>query len=69
MLAIYFALSDNYRYFTIKKRVRELSKKLVIQIRSDSASTIDQLKGLIEIRMTSYIIFAKIYKVLTIYSF
>ena len=46
MLAIYFALLDNVKYLTVAKLVkRTISKKLNIQIRSDSKSTIEQLNG------------------------
>jgi len=53
MLAIYFALLDNRRYLTLRKFVkRTVSKKLKIHIRSDSKSTIEQLRGRCEIKDT-----------------
>lgn len=53
MLAIYFALLDNRRYLTLRKFVkRTVSKKLNIHIRSDSKSTIEQLRGRCEIKDT-----------------
>jgi ribonuclease HI len=45
MLAIYFALLDNRRYLTLRKFFK-------INIRSDSKSTIEQLRGRCEIKDT-----------------
>jgi hypothetical protein len=51
MLAIYFALLDNHEYFIPAKITkRRSSKKLNMQIRSDSKSTIEQLSGVCEIK-------------------
>lgn len=49
MLAVYFAISDNL--FNIS-RIANIQKKkqLVINIRSDSKTTVDQLKGTSEVR-------------------
>src|SRR5919112_3508345 len=51
MLAIYFAIADNHKHFqkpSRKKRGRV--RRVIINIRSDSKSTIEQLKGICEIR-------------------
>jgi hypothetical protein len=50
MLAVYFALADNLR--DIRKAVRRSrkSRRVMICVRSDSKSTIDQLLGLCAIR-------------------
>lgn len=51
MLAIYFAIADNHKHFQKplrKKRGRV--RRVIINIRSDSKSTIEQLKGICEIR-------------------
>jgi hypothetical protein len=57
MLAIYFAITDNSLHFAnIMKKKKMLQQKqqgqeqLIIDIRSDSKSTIEQLHGLSEIR-------------------
>jgi hypothetical protein len=57
MLAIYFAITDNsLRFANIMKKKKMLQQKqqgqeqLIIDIRSDSKSTIEQLHGLSEIR-------------------
>lgn len=47
LLAIYFALRDNLVQI---KRTRAGRKRLVIQVRSDSKSTVEQLRGIAEIR-------------------
>jgi hypothetical protein len=51
MLAIYFAIADNYKYFekASRKRIRR-GIRVIVNIRSDSKSTIEQLKGNCEIR-------------------
>ena len=49
MLAIYFALRDNL--VQIRRTLKRSSKKrFVIEVRSDSRSTVDQLRGAAEIR-------------------
>lgn len=49
MLAIYFALKDNL--VQIRRTLKRSSKKrFVIEVRSDSRSTVDQLRGAAEIR-------------------
>jgi hypothetical protein len=53
MLAIYFALADNQ--WQIKKRMASNQRKkqqqqLVINIRSDSKTSVEQLQGISEIR-------------------
>jgi hypothetical protein len=51
MLAIYFALADNYVHFKkIAKKTMKKGRQLIVRIRSDSKSTVDQLKGMSEIR-------------------
>ncbi|MEM2139574.1 hypothetical protein [Nitrososphaera sp.] len=47
LLAIYFALRDNLVQI---RRTRANRKRLVIQVRSDSKSTVEQLRGIAEIR-------------------
>lgn len=50
MLAVYFAISENLMY--IKKAIRRgrKSRRVVISIRSDSKSTVEQLLGLCAVR-------------------
>jgi hypothetical protein len=49
LLAIYFALRDNLVH--IRRTLKRASKKrLIIQIRSDSKSTVEQLLGMAEVR-------------------
>ncbi len=49
MLAIYFALRDNL--MQIKRSLKKSSKKsIVVEVRSDSKSTVEQLRGMAEIR-------------------
>ena len=49
LLAIYFALADNLAH--LRKLIRQLrKKKVIIAIRSDSKSTVEQLQGLSKIR-------------------
>ena len=57
MLAIYFAITDNSLHFAnIMKKKKMLRQKqvpeqqFIIDIRSDSKSTVEQLHGLSEIR-------------------
>jgi hypothetical protein len=51
MLAIYFALADNLR--NIKRKTSKHGKvRVIIAIRSDSKSTVEQLRGLCQIRDT-----------------
>lgn len=52
MLAIYFALADNLR--NIRKKASKRRKRLVIiAVRSDSKSTVEQLRGACQIRDTT----------------
>jgi hypothetical protein len=48
MLAIYFALADNLRNITRTQKYRR--RRVVIAVRSDSKSTVEQLLGLSQIR-------------------
>jgi hypothetical protein len=49
MIAIYFALADNLRI--IRRKIAKRSKgRVIIAIRSDSKSTVEQLQGLTQIR-------------------
>lgn len=49
MLAIYFALRDNL--VQIRRTLERANRKrLVIEVRSDSKSTVEQLRGIAEIR-------------------
>ena len=51
MLAIYFALRDNL--LQIKKSLKKSSRRsIVVEVRSDSKSTVEQLRGMAEIRDT-----------------
>jgi hypothetical protein len=56
MLAIYFAIADNISIFQSRVRKRRTIRggkkvrKIIINIRSDSKSTVEQLKGICEIR-------------------
>ena len=54
MLAIYFALVDNRLHFRrVSKRFgKKLQQQLIIDIRSDSKSTVEQLQGISKIRDT-----------------
>lgn len=47
MLAIYFALRDNVAQ--IRKTLKR-AKRLIIEVRSDSKSTVEQLRGVAEVR-------------------
>jgi hypothetical protein len=51
MLAIYFAIADNHKHLqkALRKK-RGRVRRVIINIRSDSRSTIEQLKGICEIR-------------------
>jgi hypothetical protein len=51
MLAIYFALADNLRNIR-KKTSKHRKGRVIIAIRSDSKSTVEQLRGLCQIRDT-----------------
>ncbi|MEO9363788.1 MAG: hypothetical protein ABI348_07800 [Nitrososphaera sp.] len=49
LLAIYFALRDNLAY--IRRALRRSSKRrIVVEVRSDSKTTVDQLRGTTQIR-------------------
>jgi hypothetical protein len=49
MLAIYFALADNLR--NVRKKTSKLRNgRVIIAVRSDSKSTVEQLQGLSQIR-------------------
>ncbi len=49
LLAIYFAVADNLAY--LRKSIRRVKKKnIVVAIRSDSKSTVEQLQGLSKVR-------------------
>ncbi len=49
LLAIYFALKDNLAH--IRRTLRHSSKRrVVVEVRSDSKTTVDQLRGTTEIR-------------------
>ena len=56
MLAIYFAIADNISIFQSRVRKRRTIRggknvrKIIINIRSNSKSTVEQLKGICEIR-------------------
>jgi hypothetical protein len=53
MLAIYFALADNYNHFKkIGSKSIKKGRRLIVRIRNDSKSTVDQLQGISEIRDT-----------------
>src|ERR1051326_604783 len=54
MLAIYFALVDNRLHFKrVSKRLgKKRQQQLIIDVRSDSKSTVEQLQGMSEIRDT-----------------
>jgi hypothetical protein len=49
MLAIYFALADNLKNI-IRKTGRRRKRRVVVAVRSDSKSTVEQLLGLSQIR-------------------
>ena len=49
MLAIYFALADNIRNIR-RKTSKHMKERVIIAVRSDSRSTIEQLRGLSQIR-------------------
>jgi hypothetical protein len=49
MLAIYFALADNLRNIR-RKTSKHRNRRVVIAVRSDSKSTVEQLLGLCQIR-------------------
>jgi hypothetical protein len=52
MLAIYFALADNLR--NIRKKASKWRKRsVIIAVRSDSKSTVEQLRGACQIRDTT----------------
>lgn len=50
MLAIYFAIADNFIHLKKILRKRVEKKRIIIGIRSDSESTIGQLRGIYKIR-------------------
>jgi hypothetical protein len=50
MLAIYFAIADNFIHFENILRDTAVRTKIIIGIRSDSKSTVEQLKNICEIR-------------------
>jgi hypothetical protein len=52
MLAIYFALADNLRNIKSKTSKQRRKRRIVIVVRSDSKSTVEQLLGLCQIRDT-----------------
>jgi hypothetical protein len=54
MLAIYFALVDNRLHFRrVSKRLeKKRQQQLIMDVRSDSKSTVEQLQGMSEIRDT-----------------
>jgi hypothetical protein len=49
MLAIYFALRDNMMFIRSLQR-RRVKRQVVVAVRSDSKSTVEQLRGFAEIR-------------------
>ena len=49
MLAIYFALADNIRNIR-RKTSKHMKERVIIAVRSDSRSTVEQLRGLSQIR-------------------
>ena len=49
MLAIYFALADNIRYIR-RKTSKHRKGRVVIAVRSDSKSTVEQLRGICQMR-------------------
>ncbi len=49
MLAIYFALRDNMMFIRSLQR-RSVKRQVVVAVRSDSKSTVEQLRGFAEIR-------------------
>ncbi len=64
LLAIYFAIADNWSD-VIKRRKKHKKKRIILSIRSDSKSTIDQLQGLSRIRdALMYRIFSAISKLI-----
>jgi hypothetical protein len=53
MLAIYFALADNQwqiKRMASNQRKKQQQQQLVINIRSDSKTSVEQLQGISEIR-------------------
>ena len=50
MLAIYFALADNLRNIKSKTSKHHRKRRVVIAVRSDSMSTVEQLLGRCQIR-------------------
>ena len=49
MLAVYFALADNLR--NVRRKTSKLrNERVIIAVRSDSKSTVEQLQGLSQIR-------------------
>jgi len=50
MLAVYFALADNLNIIMNRTKYRRKKNKVVVAIRSDSKSTVEQLLGLSQIR-------------------
>lgn len=50
MIAIYFALSDNLLHVQNRSGQKRKRNHLIINIRSDSKSTVEQLQGISEIR-------------------
>lgn len=50
MLAIYFAIADNLTNIVKMSGGRRKKRRVIIAVRSDSKSTVEQLRGLCEIR-------------------
>lgn len=66
LLAIYFALADNGADIIKRAKRRNKKKRVIIAIRSDSKSTVEQLHGISQIRDTLMRrIFSAISKLLT----
>ncbi len=65
LLAIYFAIADNWSDVIKRTGKHNKKKRIIISIRSDSKSTIDQLQGLSRIRdALMYKIFSAISKLI-----
>ncbi|MGH9991351.1 MAG: hypothetical protein ACREAZ_01745 [Nitrososphaera sp.] len=50
MLAIYFALADNRRHIERMAALQGKDMRMLVQVRSDSKTSVEQLHGLSEIR-------------------
>ena len=50
MLAIYFAIADNLKDIIKSTKRRKYRHHVVVSVRSDSKSTVDQLRGISQIR-------------------